>query len=107
MVRCKYPSGNINEVQNKAINGNQEGNGIDSMQVGSTTQGISTSSGSGQDTTSPRGRPSKGHIVIKHICTKYEIQAYFKGSSTISKLMVRPKDKDPKEKASEVIYSYQ
>ena len=65
----------------------------------------------------PRGRPSMGHIVmpyiqglgesIKHICTKYGIQTYFKGNSTLRQILVRPNDKDPKEKASRVVYSYQ
>ena len=60
----------------------------------------------------PRGRPSIGHIVIpyvqglggsiKHIHTKYGIQTYFKGNSTLKQMLVRPK-----EKKSEVICSYQ
>ena len=117
LVRWKYPSWAIFKVQNKVINDNQEGNSINSTQVNSTTQGISTSSNSGQDTTSPSGRPSKGHIVIpyiqglgesiKHTCTKCGIQTFFKGNSTLMQLLVRPKDEDPKEKASGVIYSYQ
>ena len=58
-----------------------------------------------------------GHIVIpyiqglmesiKHICTKYGIQTYFKGNSTLRQILVRPKDKVPKKKANGVIYSYQ
>ena len=44
---------------------------------------------------------------IKHIYTKYGIQTYFKGNRTLKQLLMRPKDQDPKEKKSGVIYSYQ
>ena len=44
---------------------------------------------------------------IKHICTKYGIRTYFKGNGTLKQLLVQPKDKDPKEKKSGVIYHYQ
>ena len=37
----------------------------------------------------------------------YGIQIYFKGNNTLRQLLVKPKDKDPKENASGVIYSYQ
>ena len=56
-----------------------------------------------------------GHIVIpyiqglgesiKHICTKYGIQTYFKGNSTLRQILVKPKNKDLKEKASGVVNS--
>ena len=58
-----------------------------------------------------------GHIVIpynqglgggiKYICNKYGIQTYFRGKRTLKKMPVRPKDQDPKEKKSGVIYNYQ
>ena len=114
LVRCKYPRWATNKVQNKVINGNWEGNG--NIHVGNTSQGTNAPSGNSQTSTTPRGRPSMGHIVIpyvqglgesiKHICTKYGIQTYFKGNSTLRQILVRPKEKDPKEKASGVIYSY-
>ena len=44
---------------------------------------------------------------IKCTCTKYGIQTYFRGNGTIKYMLVRPKDQDPKEKKSGVIYSYQ
>ena len=58
-----------------------------------------------------------GHIVIPYVqdlgesieCihTKFGIQTYFRGNRTIKQMLVRPKDQDPKEKKSAVIYSYQ
>ena len=37
----------------------------------------------------------------------YGIQTYFRGNRTLKHILVRPKDQDPKEKKSGVIYSYQ
>ena len=44
---------------------------------------------------------------LKKICSRYGIQTYFKGGATIKQLPVRPKDQDPKDCKSNVIYSYQ
>ena len=44
---------------------------------------------------------------FKNICGKYGIQAYFKGKTTIKQILMKPKDQDPKDKKSRVIYSYQ
>ena len=44
---------------------------------------------------------------IKHILGKYGIQVHFKGNTTIKQVLMKPKDQDPKEKKSGVIYSYQ
>ena len=51
LVRCKYPKGAINKVQNKDINGNWEENGNNSTDVDNTTWGTKTSSDSNQTTT--------------------------------------------------------
>ena len=58
-----------------------------------------------------------GHIVIPYVqglgesirctCNKYGIQTYFRGKRTLKQMLVRPKNQDPKEKKSGVIYSYQ
>ena len=60
---------------------------------------------------------TKGHIVkpytqglyasIKKICGRYGIQTYFKGSNTITNLLVSSKDKDPMVSKSEAIYCFQ
>ena len=44
---------------------------------------------------------------FKKICGKYGIQTYFKGKTTIKQVLMKPKDQDPKDKKSGVIYSYQ
>ena len=44
---------------------------------------------------------------IKHICGKYGIQVHFKGYTTMKQVIMKPKDQDPKEKKSGIIYSYQ
>ena len=59
----------------------------------------------------------KSHIVvpyygglsesIKNIGSKYRVEVYFKGGSTIKNLLMSPKDKDPIQKQSGVIYRYQ
>ena len=65
----------------------------------------------------PRGRPSMGHIVMPYVqglgesikctCGKYGIRTHFKGNRTLKQILVKPKDKDPKDKKSDVIYCYQ
>ena len=44
---------------------------------------------------------------IKNIGNKYGVEVYFKGGSTIKNLLMSPKDKDPIQKQSGVIYRYQ
>ena len=41
------------------------------------------------------------------MCAKYGTQTHFKGNKTLRQVLVIPKDWDPKEKNSSVIYSYQ
>ena len=55
------------------------------------------------------GHPSyKRHSrSFKNICSKYGIQEYFKGNTTIKQILMKPKDQDPKDKKSGVIYSFQ
>ena len=67
--------------------------------------------------TSSRPNSTMGYVVIpyakglaesfKHTCGKYGIQTYFKGKTTINQVLMKPKDQDPKEKKSGVIYSFQ
>ena len=44
---------------------------------------------------------------IKHICGRYGIQVHFKGNTPIKQVLMKPKDQDPKELKSGVIYSFQ
>ena len=44
---------------------------------------------------------------FKNICCKYGIQVHFKVNTTIKQLLMKPKDQDPKEMKSGIIYSFQ
>ena len=44
---------------------------------------------------------------IKQICGKYGIQVHFKGNTIIKQILMMPKDQDPKDNKSGLIYSYQ
>ena len=44
---------------------------------------------------------------IKQVYGKYGIQVHFKGNSTIKEALMKPKDQDPRDNKSGVIYSYQ
>ena len=66
---------------------------------------------------SPANKSTIGQVVIpytkgiaksfKHICGKYGIQVHFKGNTTIKQVLMKPKDKDPRDNKSGVIYSFQ
>ena len=43
---------------------------------------------------------------LKKVCSKYGVQVYFKGGNTIKNLLVAPKDQDPIQEKSGVIYRY-
>ena len=115
LVRDRYSSLAINKVQNKVINGNQEDSG--NTHADNTSQDTNTSYGNSQTSTTSGGRLNMGHIVIPYVqslgesikctCTKYGIQTYLRGNRTLKQILVRSKGKDPKEKKSGVIYSYQ
>ena len=58
----------------------------------------------------------KPHIVVpyhrglsesfKKVCSSHEVQMYFKGGTTVKNLLMAPKDRDPIQKKSGVIYRY-
>ena len=51
--------------------------------------------------------PYKGlSASLKKTCSKHGEQVYFKGGNTIKNLLVAPKDQDPIQKKSGVIYRY-
>ena len=115
LVRFKYPRWAINKIQNKVVNGNQGDNG--NNHVGNTLQDTNGPSGNNQTTTTLGGRPSMGHIVIPyvqgmgesimHTYSKYGIKTHFNGNRTLKQILVKSRDKDPKEKKSGVIHCYQ
>ena len=116
--RCKYPGWAIQKVQSKYIHSNGEDYSNNNQEVKPTEDNHTHNPwGSTQGRSTPRDKPSIGNIVIpytkrlgesfKKICGGCEIHTPFKGSSTLKQLSFRPKDQDPKEKNSGVIYSFQ
>ena len=113
MGKSSFPSWAIKKVQSKGLNNSwgEDGN-INNNQAQPTNN---------QDTSSTNTTRSNqnyiGQVVIqytqgtakgfKNICGKYGIQVHFKGNTTIKQLLMKPKDQDPKEKKSGIIYSYQ
>ena len=96
LMNCKYPTWALNRIQMKTKK-------VDSKQV--TTSRNNTN------------KQKKTHIVvpyysdlsesIKNIGRTFGVQVYFRGGTTIKNLLMPPKDKDPIQKQSGVIYRYQ
>ena len=135
LVRCKYPHWAINKVQSKVLNCNWEDSSNNNLQHTSNNitnsmeqqtqtgdnnnqvQANSNPSASTVPTTTSRPNSTAGYVVIpytqglaesfKNTCGKYGIQTYFKGNTTIKQVLMKPKDQDPKNKKSGVIYSFQ
>ena len=118
----KYPQWAIKRVQNKVLNSNREDTGnINNTTTNSRSRDNNgTSINNNQLNTITNNRSTKktiGQIVIpytkgtveciKHICSKYGIQVHFKGNTTIRQILIKPKDRDPKDNKSGLIYSYQ
>ena len=122
MGKCNYPHWAIKRVQNKVLNNNQEDTGNNNRTNNNSTSKDSndTTNNNNQPIITTNNRPTNkaiGQIVIpytkgtaesiKHICGKYGIQVHFKGNTTIKKILMKPKDRDPKDSKSSLIYSYQ
>ena len=129
--RCNYPNWAISKVQIKVLNNNQEENSpstnpsnnknsqattIQNMDSNnSTTQ--NSRPGNNPNSNARANKTTVGQVVlpytkgigesIKQICGKYGIQVHFKGNTTIKQVLMKPKDQDPKDNKSGVIYSYQ
>ena len=131
--RCNYPNWAINRVQHKVLNNNWEdtnnnhstnpsNNNNDPVTTiqsrdnnNSTTH--NSSPGNNPSRTSSDNKATVGQVVIpytkgiaesiKQICGKYGIQVHFKGNTTIKQILMKPKDQDPKDNKSGIIYSYQ
>ena len=93
LKKCKYPTWTLNRIQ---MNTKKQ----DRNQVPTT-----------------RTKIKKSYIVvpyysglsesIKIIDSKFGVQVYFKGGTTIKNLLMSPKNNDPIQKQSGVIYRYQ
>ena len=130
----QLPTWAINRVQNKVLNSNQEDHSNNCLhstssnnnsQVSSTQTGenncnqsqANNNQGASQLSTPRRTKPTVGQVVVpytkglaesfKHICGKYGIKVHFKGNTTIKQILMKPKDQDPKEKKSGIMYSFQ
>ena len=114
LVRCKYPRWAINEIQNEY--NNQEDNGNNNTNQGEDST-LGPNRGTCTEVSNNNNKSSTGQIMVpyveglgknlKKICSRYGVGTHFKGSTTIKQMLVRPKDKDPKDCQSNVIYSYQ
>ena len=120
--KCNYPHLAIKRVQNKVLNNNQEDAGNNNNTNNNDASGDSNdTTNNNQSISTTNNRPTNkakiGQIVIlytkgtaesiKHICSKYGIQVHFKGNITIKQILMKPKDRDPKDSKSGLIYSYQ
>ena len=82
-----------------------------------SAQGNSNPNASTVITTISRSKSTIGYVVIpytqrlvesfKNTCGKHGIQTYFKGNTMIKQVLMKPKDQDPKDKKSRVIYNFQ
>ena len=120
LENCKYPYWAIKTVQNKVPNNNWEDTMATNTNNNSTREeNNSTTDNNNQTNPTTNNRKTKktiGQIVIpytkgttesiKHICGKYGIQVHFKGNNTIKQILMKPKDTDPKDSKSGLIYSY-
>ena len=105
ITHCKHPKWALDRVEKRLdkptgeVNDGAEGQGTTGTQP--TTIKVKT----------------KGHIVIPHtqglgesikkICSRYGIQAHFKGNRSIKNLLVSPKDKEHMANKSGAIYWFQ
>ena len=96
LKKCKYPTWAFNRIQMKTKK--QDTNQAPTKKTSMNNQ-------------------KKSYIVvpyysglsesIKNIGRRFGVQVYFKGGTTIMNLQMSPKDKDPFQKQSGVIYRYQ
>ena len=73
--------------------------------------------GTDQDSNAMSNKNTVGQVVIpytkgigksiKQICGKYGLQVQFWGNTTMKQVLMKPKDQNPKNNKSGIIYSYQ
>ena len=119
--KCKYPYWAIKRVQSKVLNNNWEDTRVTNINNNNSTREENSGTTNNNNSTNPttNNRTTKktiGKIIIpytkgtaesiKHICSKYGIKVHFKGNTTIKQILMKPKDTDPKDSKSALIYSY-
>ena len=97
LTKCEYPAWALNRMRIKSRSHTQKKNSNYPKNIGTNTI-------------------QKPHIVVpyhrgfsegfKKVCSNHGVQAYFKGGTTIKSLLMAPKDQDPMQKRSGVIYRY-
>ena len=123
MAKCNYPTWAIKRVQQKVLNNKQEDTSsnipINNNNTSDNNNGNTNNNNQANNPTSNRqaNKATIGQIVIpytkgiaksiKQTCGKYGIQVHFKGNTTIKQVLMKPKEQDPKDSKSCLIYSYQ
>ena len=118
--KCNYPTWAIKRVQQKVLNNNQEdtrNNNSTNTSNNNNSNTTNNNQGSNPIITRQVNKTTVGQIVIpytkgivesiKQTCGKYGIWVHFKGNTTIKQVLIKPKDWDPKDSKSCIIYSYQ
>ena len=117
LVRCRYWRWPINKIQNKFTNNNWEEDGNNNTQVGNNTTQANNNSGDNREGGPPQRKTqhrTHSHPILSEpggddeecVCHVWDPNK-FKGNKTFRQVLVKPKDMDPKEKKSGVVYSYQ
>ena len=98
LQKCKYPAWALNRVKIKTKNSSNK-----------NRRDTTNSSQNNNNNENP-------YMVVpcykglgeslKKVCGKHGVQVYFKGGNTIRNFLVAPKDQDPIQKNSGVIYRY-
>ena len=106
-----------NSLQDKSSQTNANTDHAYNRDNNNTQEDTHNLNASRQEAPSTRQKPNIGFVVIpytkgisescKKICGKYGIQTCFRGNTTIKQLLMKPKDRDPKDQKSGMLYSYQ
>ena len=97
LQKCKYPAWTLNRVKIKT-------KGSDNKKRRDTTR-------TGQNYNNQKPYMVVPYYkglseILKKMCSKHGVQVYFEGGNTIKNLLMAPKDQDPIQKKSGVIYRY-
>ena len=131
--RCNYPYWAISKVQSKVLSNKWEetnnsppanpSNNNNNLAISTQSRDRNNSTthnnsrGNNPNSNNRGNNTTGGQVVmpytkgvaksIKKICGKYDIQVHFKGNTTMKQILMKPKDQDPKDNKSGIIYSYQ
>ena len=97
LIKCKYPAWALNRMKIKSRSQTKKKNSNNPKNTGSDII-------------------QKPNIIVlyyrglsesfKKVCSNHGLQVYFKGCTTIQNLLMAPKDQDPMQRRSGVIYRY-